>query len=119
MVSLNRAMYYILVIGMLSSSALFVMGLVLFVLENPSPAASLPEFSPGSFLHDLSALRPVAILALATIVLIGTPITRVFVSILVFAKNRERRFVLVTGIVFTVLVVSLLVGNLFQINLSS
>ncbi len=112
-------MYYVLIIGMLSSSALFVVGMVLFVLQNPGPAASLPEFNPATFPQDLSALRPVGILTLATIVLIGTPITRVFVSILVFAKNREFRFVFVTGIVFIVLIASLLVGYLFHISLSS
>src|SRR5712692_2310496 len=103
MVNLNRTMYYVLIVGMLSSSALFILGLGLFVAENPSPSASLPHFDAATFFGDLSALRPVAILALATIVLIGTPITRVFVSILVFAKNGEKRFVLVTGVVFGVL----------------
>ena len=119
MVNLNRTMYYVLVAGMLSSGALYIIGLGLFVVENPSPSVSLPQFDPGHFLQDLSVLRPVAVLALATIVLIGTPITRVFVSILVFAKNRENRFVLVTGVVFAILMLSLLVGYFFHVNLSS
>jgi uncharacterized membrane protein len=119
MVNLNRTMYYVLVAGMLSSGALYIIGIGLFVAENPSPSVSLPRFDPGNFLRDISELRPVAILALATIVLIGTPITRVFISIIVFAKNRENRFVLVTGVVFTVLMISLLVGYFFQVNLSS
>ncbi len=117
--NLNRIMYYVLIIGVLASGALFVLGLALFLLQNPSPSASLPQFDPRTFLRDLFSFHPVAILALATIVLIGTPITRVFVSILVFAYNKEGRFVLVTGIVFTVMMVSLLVGYLFHVSLSS
>jgi uncharacterized membrane protein len=116
MVNLNRTMYYLLVIGSLASSALYVLGLAFFVLQNPSPSANLPNFNPATFFTDLLALRPIAVLALATIVLIGTPIARVFISILVFAKNGEMRFVLVTAVVFVVLMVGLLVGYFFHIS---
>jgi uncharacterized membrane protein len=118
MINLNRIMYYVLIVGMLSSTALFVLGLGVFVVENPSPSASLPQFSPGKFLEDLSTLKPVGILTLATIVLIATPITRVFVSVLVFAKNGEKRFVLVTGVVFAILMLSLVVGYAFHFSFS-
>src|SRR5262245_18980545 len=114
MANLNRTMYYILIVGTLSSGGLYVLGIVDFVLHNPSPSASLPAFDPSTFLSDLSLGKPIAILALATIVLIATPITRVLVSILVFAKNRETRFVLVTGVVFAVLMASLAVGFFFH-----
>jgi uncharacterized membrane protein len=116
LVNLNRTMYYLLIIGSLASSALYVLGLAFFVLQNPSPSASLPNFDPATFFMDLSALRPIAILALATIVLIGTPIARVFISIVVFAKNGEKRFVLITAVVFTVLMVGLVVGYFFHVS---
>ncbi|MGD0424552.1 MAG: DUF1634 domain-containing protein [Candidatus Bathyarchaeia archaeon] len=51
-------------------------------------------------------------LTLATIILIATPITRVFISILTFAANRNLKYVAVTVIVFLILISSMLLGYL-------
>jgi uncharacterized membrane protein len=116
MVSLERIMYYVLIVGMLSSGALYVIGIILFAAQNPGASTPLPNFNEATFMTDLVNLHPVAFLTLGTVVLIATPITRVFVSIVVFSINRERRFVLVTAIVFTVLMLSLLLGYLFHFS---
>lgn len=109
-------MYYVLVGGMLSSGALYVIGVVLFAAQNPGPSTPLPNFDQATFVTDLVNLHPIAFLGLGTIILIATPITRVFVSIVVFSINKERKFVLVTTIVFTVLMLSLLLGFVFHFN---
>ena len=116
MVNLERIMYYVLMVGMISSGALYVIGIALFVAQNPGASTPLPNFNQATFMTDLVSLHPIAFLTIGTIVLIATPITRVFVSIVVFSINGERKFVLVTAFVFSVLMLSLLLGYLFHFN---
>jgi len=110
MVDLNRAMYHVLVDGMILSSALYVVGIILFLLQNPVQATIIHYQNLGDFASGLLAYRSAAVLTLATVILIATPITRVFVSILAFAANRNLKYVAVTVIVFLVLISSILLG---------
>lgn len=110
MVDLNRAMYHVLMDGMILSSALYVVGIILFLLQNPPQATITHYQNLGSFASGLIAYRSAAVLTLGTVILIATPITRVFISILAFAANRNRKFVAVTVIVFLILLSSILLG---------
>ncbi len=112
MVDLNRAMYHVLVDGMIVSSALYVIGIILFLLQNPVQATITHYQSVGEFVSGLVTYRSAAVLTLATVILIATPITRVFISILTFAANRNLKYVAVTVIVFLILISSMLLGYL-------
>jgi len=114
MVDLNKAMYDVLMGGMILSSATYVLGIVLFLHQNPSPLqASVVHYqSVAQFIAALSALQSAAVLTLATVFLIATPITRVLISIFVFAFNRDAKYVAVTAIVFLILIASILLGYL-------
>ena len=112
MVDLNKSMYRVLVGGMLLSTVTYVVGILLFFFRDQNSLQtpithyqSLVEFVSG-----LVALRSTAVLTLATIFVIATPITRVFISILVFASNHNIKYVAVTAIVFLILITSLLLG---------
>ncbi len=119
MADLNKAMYTVLVVGMISSTAIYILGLILFILQNPNPMqATLVTYgSVNDFLQQIIALRASAILMVGTIVLIATPITRVFLSVLVFAANRDRKFVLVTGSVMLIMIVSLILGYFWHLSI--
>lgn len=91
MIDVNRALYYVLITGMVVSTTLFVLGLV---------AAAIPS---------LQAYADFVLLA-ATVTLIATPVTRTLVGFLVFAYNRDVKFALVSGAVFLVLMVSVTLG---------
>ena len=110
--NLNTAMYRILMGGMVISSALYVIGIILFLLQNPtSPQGSITQYpNIQEFIAGLVGFRSAAVLMLATIVLIATPITRVVISILAFASNRNFKYVAVTGIVLLILITSILLG---------
>jgi uncharacterized membrane protein len=112
MVDLNKAMYDVLVGGMILSSATYVLGIVLFLLQNQNPfQASVTHYqSVAEFTASLMALRSAAVLTLATVFLIATPITRVMISIIVFAFNRNPKYVFVTGIVFLILFATIILG---------
>jgi uncharacterized membrane protein len=112
MVDLNKAMYNILMGGMILSSVTYAVGILLFLIQNPNPLQatvvqyqSLAEFTTG-----LLAFQSAAVLTLATVFLIATPVTRVLISIFVFAFNHNPKYVAVTGIVFLILIGSILLG---------
>src|SRR3989442_1658985 len=54
----------------------------------------------------LLVLRPQAIIALGLLLLIATPIVRVMVSVVAFALERDRHFVLITSLVLAILLLS-------------
>jgi uncharacterized membrane protein len=112
MVDLNKAMYDVLTVGMSLSSATYVVGIILFLLQNQNPLqASVVHYqNSAEFIAALLTLRSAAVLTLATVVLIATPITRVLISIFVFAFNHNAKYVAVTTIVFLVLIASILLG---------
>ena len=109
---LNRAMYDVLMGGMVLSSATYAVGIVLFLLQNSNALqANVVHYqSVAEFIAALLMLRAAAVLTLATVFLIATPITRVLVSIFVFAFNHNPKYVAVTTIVFVVLIASILLG---------
>jgi uncharacterized membrane protein len=112
MADLSTAMYRVLVAGMLGSSFLYVVGLVLFFIQNSNPAQTnvAAYTNLGQFFTDLYALKAPAILTAATLVLVATPVSRVFISIVVFAKARDLKFVILTLTVFLVLMTSIALG---------
>jgi uncharacterized membrane protein len=109
-------MYSVLVGGMILSSATYIIGIVLFLLQNPAQA-NLPHYqSITEFIAGLVTGRSAAVLTLATVILIATPITRVVVSIFTFAANRNHKYVAVTVIVLLILITSILLGYVGHFN---
>lgn len=108
--------YRLLIAGMIVSSVLFAIGIVLAMLR--------PQFIPlttrwvrsqyhvPTVLHGLRHGDPSAIMLVATVLLILTPVARVVVSIVAFAIDRDRKFVVVTSFVFLVMVITVILGEL-------
>jgi len=105
----ERVIRSVLLCGIALSVALMAAGLVLGVARGAGlprgvvPLAELPR--------ALAALRPAAYLSLGLIVLIGTPFVRVAGSLVVFVRERDRRFVLVTTIVLLVMCLGVVLGR--------
>jgi uncharacterized membrane protein len=119
MLDLNKAMYRVLIVGMISSTILYVCGLLLLFLQNPNPLQTeITHYSNfRELVQQLLAVRAAAVLTFATIVLIATPITRVLLSVFVFAANRDRKFVLITGIVVLILLISVVLGYFWNLSI--
>lgn len=102
----------ILQVGVLTSAVITLLGLVLFLVTGRSGYSgdTFPKTLPAIFL-GLLALKPYAIIMLGLFILILTPVFRVGVSILVFLKEKDTRFVYITGLVFVILIVSFLLGK--------
>jgi uncharacterized membrane protein len=108
--------YRMLIAGMIVSSVLFAIGIVLAMLHPRyvplSTAWVRSQYHVGTVLHGVAHGDPTAIMLLATVLLILTPVARVVVSIVAFAVDRDHKFVAVTSFVFLVMVITVILGEL-------
>jgi len=105
----ERMVRGVLLAGIAVSVALMASGLVLGFLDEegmPSGVVPLADLPSG-----LAALDPAAYLSLGLIVLIATPFVRVAGSIVVFVRQRDRRYVLITAVVLAVMCLSVALGK--------
>lgn len=75
------------------------------LLGRPTGTSAATDF--GQIGEGLSVLRPIAITQLGLLVLLATPVMRVATSVVGFALERDRLYVVVTLIVLTILLTSI------------
>jgi len=106
--------------GVILSAAVIVIGLFLEFLQPNKFAPQKLQFFPQTFGQvwaGLLVLRPQAVIALGLLLLIATPVVRVAVSIVAFAAERDRRFVVITAVVLLILLFSIFyVGNVVVVG---
>ncbi|MFZ1080652.1 MAG: DUF1634 domain-containing protein [Candidatus Kryptoniota bacterium] len=115
---INKVVSIILATGIYTTVGFYLIGLTLLFAKGDSiPEISKQYFhSFGSFLSGVLSLNPRSFLYLGTISLILTPVSRVLISIFAFWKEKDKRFVFVTAMVFFVIIASIVVGSIFKIN---
>lgn len=108
--------YRVLLGGMIVSTALFALGVVRALLHPRfvplSSAWVKQQYNWNAFIHGLAAANPTALMLLATALLILTPVARVVVSIYVFYIDHDRKYVVVTSLVFLVMVLTVILSQL-------
>lgn len=67
--------------------------------------------SPGSVIRGWFRLDGAALIVTGLVLLIATPVLRVAVSIGAFAAVRDRRYVIITSVVFALLLLSFALGK--------
>jgi uncharacterized membrane protein YfcA len=101
--------------GVILSAVVIVFGLVLLPTRPGGLSLERLLHFPQTLRQvgeELLFLRPQAVIALGLLLLIATPIIRVAVSIIAFACERDRAYVLITAIVLAILLFSMFfVGN--------
>jgi uncharacterized protein len=111
---LRLAVSRVLLGGVLASAVLLVIGLATAALVGwegsltGAPPPTEPVYTLPGLLAGLAALQPVAIAQLGLFVLILTPIVRVIASLVLFAEERDRVYVLISLGVLAILLSSLL-----------
>lgn len=110
-------------IGVLTSLAVVIAGVILTFLRQPDLRSSTNELQqltqPGSgnpfdwqeFSAGVSDLQGEYIILLGLLLLIATPIGRVAVSILAFSLQKDKVYTLITLAVLCLLVVSFVLGR--------
>jgi uncharacterized membrane protein len=107
--AIERMVNRVLVVGVALSVALMAAGLVLGVVDRQGLPAHV--VSLGDLPSALGSLDPAAYLSLGVMVLIATPFVRVAGSIVAFAREHDRRYVLITVVVLVVMCVSVALGR--------
>ncbi len=101
--------------GVLLSAGLIAFGVVLFYLhyfaEGGASAKVANPHSLGDVAHGLLTLDPVSVIATGLLVLLATPVVRVAVSIVAFALERDRTYVVITSLVLLILLISFFSGR--------
>jgi uncharacterized membrane protein len=101
--------------GVVLAAIVTVVGGALFLFLHGSTIADYHVFhgqpaalkSISQVCRDAFHLQPEAIIQLGLLLLIATPIARVALSLLAFAKQHDRTYIVVTSIVLTLLLYSL------------
>ncbi len=105
--------------GVLAAAALVLAGGVIYLgrsgalRTHPETFTGEPDDLEtfGGILKAAVALRGRGLIQLGLVVLIATPVARVAFSLLAFARQRDRAYVLITAFVLT-----LLLSSLFQVG---
>jgi uncharacterized membrane protein len=99
----------VLVVGLLISALFMLIGLAMdLLLHHTLPTTVFP---PAEAIRRAISLRPSGFLSLGLLTLILTPLLRVVGSLLIFAWERDGRYVIITALVLIVMVVSLWIGQ--------
>lgn len=109
------AVYRALLVGMMISTALFVVGLIRgMMLHTYFPLNEqwiTSHYHVGIAVHGLMTLDPTILMMIATVLLILTPVVRVIVSIIAFAIDHDRKYVLVTSTVLAVMILTFVLSR--------
>ncbi len=109
--------------GVLLSIATVLLGLVLTFAHHPEYFSSRPELGmltrPGAhFPHTISDVfagvregHGQAVVMAGMLLLIATPVARVAFSIVVFVIEHDRLYVIITGVVLIILLISFVTGR--------
>ncbi len=121
--SMNAIIGNVLRYGVLTAAAVTLFGTALFAAANGASDSSsfltyLPDQVPHlqgvdtslqGFLNGLAGFSPFSWIELGVVLLIATPVSRVLISVLLFAAEGDRLYVVITGVVLTLLLFSMLV----------
>ncbi len=116
--SIERLVSVLLRTGVLVSGAVVLGGGLYYLLRHGGEAADYHTFhgqpsvdrSVAEIVKSAFALRPRSIIQFGVLLLIATPIARVAFSLVGFALEKDRTYVVITAIVLAVLLYSLISG---------
>lgn len=104
----------ILQVGVVLSAMMIVLGLLLLPSRpgglSPQRVLAFPQ-TLSQVIGGVLVLRPQAVIALGILLLIATPVLRVVASVVAFAVERDRRYVVITLIVLVILLFSIVLGG--------
>jgi uncharacterized membrane protein len=107
---LDRTIGRILIIGTNVAVLLLAIGCVLLFVYRLDPLAGGPPLEPGLIVDDIVHLQPAGFIWLGLLAILATPILRVVVSLVGFARGGERTMTIVAALILVVLGLSVVLG---------
>jgi uncharacterized membrane protein len=117
--SMNVIIGNVLRYGVLVSAAVILLGTIGLASSIGSSDVSLQyvstiphdgiDLTPPGLLSGLVSFTPFSWIELGVILLIATPVSRVLISVFLFAAERDGTYVVITAVVLTLLLFSMLV----------
>jgi len=118
---MNEIIGNVLRLGVIVSASVIMLGIVLLVTEgrgldlvralvyypNQVPHGTF-DVSLSGLAHGLVAFEPFSVIELGVIVLLATPVSRVLISVFLFATAGDRTYVYITAGVLSLLLFSML-----------
>jgi uncharacterized membrane protein len=111
---IEHILAYILRIGVIVSAVVVLFGAVLYLFSHGKERPDYYKFvfnpfsvdNPIGLIRDVFALKSLEIMKLGILLLVGTPILRVIISIIAFIYEKDLMYVVFTLIVLSVLIYS-------------
>jgi uncharacterized membrane protein len=107
---LNRLISYTLRIGVLASAFLGLAGLVAWAIMGSSNLSPISGSQVGTTIASAIGGNASGLIYLGVAVLVATPVFRVALSTFYFAHEGDKRYVLITLAVLSMLIIALLSG---------
>lgn len=95
--------------SVLLSGIILLAGLSMYLVTG-NDSCPVNMFDPTWMLFGDPFFAPSHVIFWGFMVLIGTPLLRILLSVAVYAKMKDWEFTAITGIVFTILLVSMILG---------
>jgi uncharacterized membrane protein len=106
----ENALQVVLYGGVIISIALFIIGLLYFAASSQTLVLSQTE-TLDEIIHSVASLSPIGIISLGVLIIIATPIVRILMTAVYFAK-RDRLLTIVPIIVLSLIVVGFVLSVL-------
>lgn len=97
-------------IGVIVSAAVMIFGFVLLLVTYQDNFAGFKDPSITEALRGLVTLNPYSYMLLGIFLLILTPVLRVVTCFIIFAKEKDKTYTVITLLVLLILVISFIVG---------
>ena len=107
---LNRVISYSLRIGVLTSALLSLVGLIAWAATGYAKLSAVSGSDVTGTIGSAAGGNPAGLIYLAIAVLVVTPVFRVALSTLYFARDGDKRYVLITVAVLSMLIFALVSG---------
>jgi len=110
----------LLQIGVVLAATVVLIGGIIFLIRHGDEKVDLSQFhsepaqfrSPGGIIEATTSLSARGIIQLGLLLLVATPIARVVFSVYAFQRQKDRLYIVFTLIVLTVLIFSLVWGDI-------
>jgi len=119
--SMNQVIGKVLRYGVILSALIVILGTIGLMASNGTSEtggylaynpSAVPhdgiDVSPAGLLHGLVTFSAFSWIELGVVVLIATPVSRVLISVFLFAAEKDRLYVMITAVVLALLLFSIL-----------